>query len=196
MIEYLANLMMYVQTTIANSLDYFGGLTLLLFVLLIINQLSGGLLSIFGIIPRKVWGIQGIFLAPFIHASFDHFFFNLIPLFVLSVMLMLYGFDFYYQISVVLIIFSGSLIWLFARPGVHVGASALITAYWGFLVTDSLFKSNSILNIATGFICVYYFFGIFFGIFPSQKRVSWEGHLFGLIAGVITCLFYNISAVL
>ena len=99
-------------------------------------------------------------------------------------MLMLFGFDFYWQMTWILIVVSGALIWLFGRPGIHIGASALITAYWGFLVIDAFFHTNSLLNLAIGFICVYYFFGIFLGVFPTEDRVSWEGHLMGLISGI------------
>ena len=40
-------------------------------------------------------------------------------------------------------------------------------------------------------ICFYYFAGIFFGVFPSKKGVSWEGHLFGAIAGIIVAYNYR-----
>ncbi len=182
--ENLANLMVYIQMIIQHALVYLGELSLLLFILLIVNLATRGLLGLLGIHPRKLFGLQGIVFAPFIHANFNHFFFNLIPLLILSVMLMVYGYEFYWQISWVLIVVSGSLIWLFARPGIHIGASALVTAYWGFLVTDALLNTNSILNLAIGFICIYYFIGIFIGIFPSEDRVSWEGHLMGLITGM------------
>lgn len=184
----IANALGLIQSTIQQSLPYLLQLSLLLLFVFLMNLLTMGRLGILGIIPRKIYGIQGIVFAPFIHATFNHLFFNLIPLIILSDMLMLYGFEFYWQITWVLIITSGVLIWLFARPGIHVGASSLITAYWGFLVTNAFYSPSNIINIAIGFICIYYFIGIFIGIFPSQDRVSWEGHLFGLISGIIVYL--------
>lgn len=180
----LASLLQMIQMTIQGSLCYLIDLSVLLFMVWLLFRVTHGYVGVLGIIPRHVLGLPGIFFSPFIHANFNHLFFNLIPLLILSVMLMFYGFAFYWQITWILIIVSGALIWLFGRPGIHVGASALITAYWGFLVIDAFFHTNSILNIAIGFICVYYFFGIFLGIFPTKDRVSWEGHLMGLIAGI------------
>ena len=109
---------------------------------------------------------------------------------------MVFGFDFYLNISVILIVLSGTLIWCFARPGVHIGASALITAYWGFLVTEAFLGGSDNINNFIGFICLYYFTGIFFGIFPREEQVSWEGHLLGLISGVgIYIAAYYIPAI-
>lgn len=179
----LLNLALLIQTTLEHSYIYFLKLSLLLFIILIVNRLTFYRVSILGIYPRKSWSLLGIICAPFIHANFDHLFFNLFPLIALSMMLMLYGFDFYWEITWALLLLSGGLIWGFARPGIHIGASALITAYWGFLVAD-MFYHPSIISILVGIICIYYFMGIFLGIFPEEEKVSWEGHLLGLISGI------------
>jgi membrane associated rhomboid family serine protease len=184
----LASTFAYIQFTIAHSLKYLLQLSAILFFMFILNSATLGRLGVLGIIPRKIYGLQGVICAPFIHATFNHLFFNLIPLLILSEMLIFYGFDFYWQISWILIIFSGLLTWVFARPGIHIGSSALVTAYWGFLVTNSFYDPSHIINLAIGFICVYYFIGIFIGIFPSQDKVSWEGHLMGLTSGIIVYL--------
>ncbi len=65
------------------------------------------------------------------------------------------------------------------------GASGLITGYWGLLITDIL-QQGTLTAIILGVISLYYFAGIFLGVFPGKKGVSWEGHLFGLLAGLIT----------
>jgi membrane associated rhomboid family serine protease len=178
----LANLANYLQQSISNSLGFFIILAALLLILLCLNLFSQYRLSIFGITPRHLFGLIGIPCAPFLHASFNHLFFNFIPFLVLSLMLIPNGFAFYWQLLWLLIFISGSGIWLFGRKGIHIGASALVTALWGFLVMD-MFYHPSILSILNGVICVYYFFGIFLGIFPSEDKVSWEGHLIGLISG-------------
>lgn len=179
----LASLLQMIQMTIQGSLSYLLGLSTFLFFMWILFRVTHGYIGFLGILPRHVLGLPGIFFSPFIHANFNHLFFNLIPLLILSVMLMFYGFAFYWQMTWILIAVSGSLIWAFGRQGIHIGASALITAYWGFLVVDAFFHTSSILNLAIGFICVYYFFGIFLGIFPTEDQVSWEGHLLGLVGG-------------
>jgi membrane associated rhomboid family serine protease len=180
----LLNLMILLQKTIQNSLDFFIILSVLLFSIVIIFRLAQPYSAFLGIIPRKWYGLPGIIFSPFTHANLNHLFFNLIPLFILSAFLLAWGFNFYWNLSWLLILISGFLIWCFARPGIHVGASALITAYWGFLVAEALIGGGSIYNYFVAFICIYYFIGIFFGIFPNEEQVSWEGHLIGLISGV------------
>lgn len=136
-----------------------------------------------GIIPRHVQGIPGILFAPLLHANFNHLFFNSVPLVVLSNFILINGLGYYLRVTLIITLLSGTAIWCFAKPGLHIGASALITGYWSFLVVNGYHNATS-TTIILALISVYYFIGLFTGIFPSQKGVSWEGHLFGLLAGV------------
>ena len=77
------------------------------------------------------------------------------------------------------------LIWCFAKRGLHVGASALITGYWALLVSNVL-QEGTAMAVILGALCLYYFIGILYSVFPSERGVSWEGHLFGLLAGFST----------
>lgn len=151
----------------------------------LLNRLLNNHLLYLGIIPRRLWGLPGIIFAPFLHANFNHIFFNSIPLVVLSNFLLINGLFYFLLVTALIILMSGFLIWCFAKPGIHVGASGVITGYWGLLVCD-IFQQGSLTAIILGIISVYYFAGIFFGIFPSKKGISWEGHLFGLLSGVAT----------
>ena len=178
----LANLAQLLQQSIHDNIGFFIRLYVLLSIILFINFKSHYRLSIFGIIPRHPFGLIGIPFAPFLHAHFNHLFFNFFPFFILSLMLIPYGFGFYWQLLWLLIFISGIGIWLFGRTGIHIGASALVTALWGFLVMNMFYNPN-ILSVLNGLICIYYFFGIFLGILPSEDKVSWEGHLIGLISG-------------
>jgi membrane associated rhomboid family serine protease len=141
-----------------------------------------------GIIPRRLRGIPGILFAPLLHANFNHLFFNSIPLLILSDFILMDGLIYYLIVTVVITLGSGVLIWLFAKPGLYVGASAVITGYWALLVTN-IYSQGSVTAIILGIISVYYFAGIFYGIFPGKKGVSWEGHLFGLLSGFATSYF-------
>lgn len=151
----------------------------------ILDALLGKRLLYFGIIPRHILGLPGILLAPLLHANFNHLFFNSIPLLVLSNFILVNGLIYFFLVTVIITVLSGVLIWLFAKPGIHVGASSLITGYWGLLVSD-IVRQGTVTAIILGILSLYYFAGIFFGIFPSKKGVSWEGHLFGLLAGLAT----------
>ena len=154
----------------------------------IISQLTGKRLLMLGITPRRLYGLPGIFFAPFLHANFNHVFFNSIPLVVLSNFLLINGLTYFLQVTAMIMLLSGLLIWCFAKPGLHVGASAVITGYWALLVSN-IYHQGTLTAIILGVISLYYFAGIFLGIFPGKKGVSWEGHLFGLLAGLATSYF-------
>lgn len=167
------------------NLDYLMIIVGLPWLVFIINKLLGNRLLYLGIIPRHLIGLPGIFFAPLLHGNFNHLFFNSIPLLVLSNFILINGLNYFLIVTLLITVMSGLLIWSFAKPGIHIGASALITGYWGLLAMN-LIHQTSLTSIILGLISVYYFAGIFYGIFPSEKGVSWEGHLFGLIAGVLT----------
>lgn len=141
-----------------------------------------------GIWPRKPYGLPGVFFAPLLHANFNHLFFNTIPLVILSDFILINGLQYYLLSTLSIVIISGLCIWCFAKPGIHLGASALVTGYWGLLVTN-LYLQGTLMAVMLGIVCVYYFAGIFLGVFPGKKGVSWEGHLFGLLAGIATSYF-------
>lgn len=173
-------------------LPFLGRLAAGLAALVFLNQCLGGRLLFLGLIPRRWYGLPGIIVSPFLHANWNHLFFNLIPLLVLSDFILVQGVHVYMQVTACIILLSGSLLWCFGQSAIHVGASGVITGYWGWLVTN-IFTQGSGLGIALGLVSVYYFATIFLGIFPEKKGVSWDGHLCGLLAGVAVSYFLPIS---
>ena len=176
---------LFIADQIQSNLETLAWITLILWGIFFINQALGQRLLFLGIIPRKSYGLLGILFAPFLHANFNHLFFNTIPLLVLSAFILVHGLPYFMLATFSITVISGLLIWLFAKSGLHVGASAVVTGYWGLLVTG-IYQEGSATAILLGAVSLYYFAGIFFGIFPSKRGVSWEGHLFGLIAGIAT----------
>lgn len=140
-----------------------------------------------GITPRKARGLPGVFLAPFLHADFNHLFYNSIPLLVLSDFLLIHGYFYFLWVTVSITIFSGILVWLFGKKGIHIGASGLITGYWAVLISN-IYEQGTLTAVLLGCTVLYAFAGIFTGIFPKEKGVSWEAHLFGLMAGIAVSL--------
>ena len=150
----------------------------------IINLFTGRLLSQLGTIPRYVPGLRGIILGPFVHGSLQHYFSNIIPLCIFTYLLLQYGLKRYLQITLWIMITSGLLVWLFARPATHIGVSGIIYGYFGYLVLAG-FLSGKFKLIIISVLVAFFYGGLIFGILPSSPFVSWESHLFGFITGLV-----------
>lgn len=194
MINELINSLNLIIYQTQNNLHTLGIILLIPWSVFFITYFINPKLLILGIIPRHLAGLPGILLAPLLHANFNHIFFNSIPLLVLSNFILINGLHFYLLVTLSITLLSGCAIWCFAKPGLHIGASALITGYWGFLVSN-IYQNGTVTTLILGVISLYYFAGIFLGIFPRQKGVSWEGHLFGLLSGFATSYAFKLYAI-
>ena len=163
-----------------------------LWLIQLINVLVGYRLNLIGIYPRHLFGLIGIPFFSFLHGGFNHLFFNSIPLFVLINFLLIDGINKFINLTISIIVLSGTAIWLFGRRAIHIGASCLVMGYWGFLLIDA-YQHPSILSVILAVVCLYYFGGLFFSVFPSEEKVSWEGHLFGLLAGLATNYLWSMN---
>ena len=161
----------------------------ILWIIHIINRITHYNLNHLGLHTRSLKGLPGIVFAPFLHADFSHLFFNTIPLFVLSDLVLLDGKTVFYEVSLAIIILCGLLTWIFGKRGIHVGASGVIMGYFGYLLAKAYFQITA-TTIILAAVCLYYFGGLAFSIFPgAKKNVSWEGHLFGLLSGVFAAYY-------
>jgi membrane associated rhomboid family serine protease len=144
--------------------------------------------SLYGILPRTANGLVGVFMGPMLHGSVQHIISNTLPILFLGTVL----FNFYQPIAKKVFywcyLLTGLLVWLFARPSYHIGASGLVYGLAFFLMFFGLFRKDmkSIL-ISIGIVLIYS--GLFYGIFPDMTNMSWESHLIGALVG-IGCAFY------
>ncbi len=164
-----------------------------LWAITIVNALLSYRLNVLGIWPRHPFGLVGIVFSPFLHGDFNHLMFNTLPLFVLVNFILLQGQHTFFCVSIAIILLSGLLVWLFARPGIHIGASGLVMGYWGYLLIHAYYQP-SILAIVLAVVCIYYFGSLVINLFPSKAQVSWEGHVFGFIAGIAAnylCVYWQ-----
>ena len=84
----------------------------------------------------------------------------------------------------VIVLGSGLGIWLVGRPAYHVGASALIFGYFGYLLANGLIK-REVKSILLALVAVAAYGGLFWGLLPTVSYVSWEGHVCGFAAGIL-----------
>ena len=143
------------------------------------HQLNG-----WGILPRTTLGLIGIPLSPFLHGSFSHAVTNTVPLLVLGGLVGLRGSQTLAGVSLFVVIVGGVAVWGLGRTAIHVGASGLVFGYFGYLLARGWYdrKPSSVL-IAIAVLLVYG--GLILGVLPTRSFISWEAHLFGLIAGLL-----------
>ncbi len=190
MFESLITSFQQIGASIHDNLTFLLGIIAALWIILMLNAAMGYRLNILGIYPRHLFGLPGIFISPLLHGSSTHLFFNSIPLFALSALILVNGQSFFLAVTFMIVTLSGVLVWLFGRKALHIGASSLIMGYWGFLVLNA-YEQRSSMALILGFICVYYFGGLFLSLFPQEERVSWEGHLFGFLSGLLVSYGYT-----
>lgn len=150
----------------------------------IVNLFTGGYLTQFGIEPREIGGAFTIATAPLIHADVAHLGSNLAAFVVLGSLVLLQGVRYFAKASLLIILLGGALVWLFARPGDHIGASGWIFGLWSLVIALAWFD-RSPRNIAIALAVVFFYGGMVFGVLPTQGYISFESHLFGAIAGVL-----------
>nr|VFK64116.1 MAG: Rhomboid family protein [Candidatus Kentron sp. TC] len=165
-------------------------LVVIIWIIEIINLSIGHRLSVFGILPRSTQGLMGIPMAPFLHANPIHAALNTAPLLILGAFVSLRGARTYLVVSLAIIFLAGGAVWLFGRPSYHLGASGLVFGYFGFLVARGWYD-RSFLSLAMAAITILLYGGIIWGILPVRSYISWEGHLFGLLAGIIAARLFS-----
>ncbi len=160
------------------------GFVFIMWMVELANVMMGHRLSSLGILPRTSRGLMGILLSPFLHSSIIHVMANTIPFIVLGGLVALRGVGVFLELSLLVTLLGGAALWLFGRPSFHVGASGLIFGYFGFIIARGWFyRSFGSLVIAS--ITLILYGGILWGLLPTYTYVSWEGHLCGLLAGII-----------
>lgn len=142
----------------------------------------------FGITPRTLSGLVGIPAAPFLHANLGHLISNTIPLTVL-LLLLLGSRAQSWAVVIYLVLLSGALLWLFGRPATHIGASSLIYGLIAYLLVSGVRERRIVPMISAVVVGFLYGGTLVSGVLPtSVPHISWEGHLFGAIAGGIVAL--------
>lgn len=143
-----------------------------------------GHLAQFGLFPRTTIGLRGILFAPLLHGSTGHLVGNTIGISLLGGLTLAREERDFWIVTGIGALGAGLGVWLFGRSVLHIGASGVIFAYFGYLLSTGVFErrlGSILLSVVTALL-----WGSFvFGVLPGQRGISWEGHLSGLLAGIV-----------
>ncbi len=132
--------------------------------------LLDGALDDYGIRPREQTGLHGILLAPFL---------------LLGSLVVLRRTSDFFLASAVIIVISGLGVWLTGPAhSVHAGPSGLVFGYLGFLLLRGFFE-RGVVAILVAIVVGAVYAGALPGLLPGQPGISWQGHLFGFVGGVL-----------
>lgn len=136
-----------------------------------------------GIRPRRGDGVDGILWSPFLHSNFGHVASNTLPLIVLGGLVAVRGFRYWAVVTAMAMFVGGGLTWLLAGSGNHIGASGVVFGYFGAVLGAAWFERRP-RPLAAALLAIFLYSSFIAGLVP-QEGISWEGHLFGLLAGVV-----------
>ena len=170
------------------------------------NKYSLGVYRL-GVQPRKLTGLIGTLFMPLLHGDFNHILSNTFPLLILGTLLFYFYKDIAYKVFFIIYLFSGLLVWVggniehLHRESFHIGASAIIYGLSGFLFFSGIIRKHKAL-FGVSLLVTFMYGTIIWGVFPvafqkamhilrEKENISWEGHLFGFMSGVILAYVYR-----
>lgn len=158
-----------------------------LWAIQVLNALLGLDASPFGVRPRTIQGLAGLAFAPLMHGDFEHLLQNTLPLVVLGITML----HLYPQASRIVLpaiwIGPGLAVWLFARGGVHLGASGLVYGLIAYVFTAGLIRLDRRALAAALAVAMLYGAAVW-GVLPIRRSVSWETHLAAAVLGFVLAL--------
>jgi membrane associated rhomboid family serine protease len=162
-----------------------------LWVLEAADVMTHGSLDSLGIVPRQADQLWDVVPAAFIHFGFAHVAANSLPLLVLGFFAALGGVVRFLGVALLIILVSGLGVWLIAPSHTNTaGASGLIFGLFAYLLVRG-FVDHRPLDIALGVIVALIYGSILWGVLPTATAVSWQGHLFGLLGGVLAAFAFR-----
>jgi len=145
---------------------------------------------VYGVLPRQISGLKGILFIPFLHADWEHLFSNVIPLLVTGSMLFYFYREMAVKVILLIYILSGFWLWLGGRENYHIGASNIVYGITAFLFLSGFIRKHTGL-IAVSLLMVFLYGSLVWGLFPVVPKISWEGHLFGALSGILCAIVFR-----
>lgn len=144
----------------------------------------------YGIYPRDLKGLRGVFFSPFIHGDIKHLYHNSIPLFVLLFSLYYFYRKIAFKVFVYGTLLTGLMTWIIARESFHIGASGIIYMLFSFIFFSGIIRKNYRL-IAVSLMVIFLYGSMVWYLLPVKEDISWEGHVSGFIVGILFAFYYR-----
>jgi membrane associated rhomboid family serine protease len=160
-------------------------LVALMWVFEIVDVALDHRLDQYGIEPRDPDGLDGVVAAPFLHVGFGHLLANTLPFVVMGVVIAFEGPLRLVGVTAIVVIVSGLGTWLVAPENtIHLGASGVVFGYATYLIARGLFNRRA-GELAIGVGVAVLWGGALLGGLEPQRGISWQGHLFGALGGLL-----------
>jgi membrane associated rhomboid family serine protease len=174
-----------VMRNLAINLRITVSVIVILWVVYALNLVLPVDLRTFGLRPRDVEGIAGIFISPFLHGTLAHLAANSSVLFVLLLVSFSIGRRMTLRAVLVIAVAGGSMVWIFGEPStIHIGASGIIFGLFGFLMFLGIFRKEP-KTLMISLISFLLYGGALLSLLAPTKGISWSGHFFGFISGIL-----------
>jgi membrane associated rhomboid family serine protease len=168
-----------------RALQLLLAMVLLMWGLEVVDTAVDNRLDRLGIEPREVDGLDGIVAAPFLHVGFGHLAANTVPFVAMGLVIAFEGAWRLLGVTAITAVVSGLGTWLIAPADtIHLGASGVVFGYATYLIARGWFNRRA-LEIAIGVVVAVLWGGALLAGLEPQQGISWQGHLFGAIGGVV-----------
>jgi membrane associated rhomboid family serine protease len=160
-------------------------LVALMWAVEVVDVIADHQLDQYGIEAREPEGLDGIVTAPFLHVGFGHLISNTIPFVIMGLLIAIEGARRLLAVFAIVALVSGLGTWIVAPEGsIHVGASGVVFGFATYLIARGWFNRRT-SQIAIGLVIVVIWGGVLVGGLQPREGISWQGHLFGAIGGVV-----------
>ncbi|MGW7437377.1 rhomboid family intramembrane serine protease [Streptomyces sp. NPDC054849] len=164
----------------------------LLWLIEAVDLATGHALDPYGITPRDPDHLIGVLAHPFLHFGFGHVASNSWPLLVFGFIAALSGIRRLLAVSALITLAVGVGAWIVAPPNtLGAGASGLVFGLFGYVVVRGFVERRPMNAVVGVVVAAVWGSTIFLGVLPTDSGVGWYAHLIGLVAGVLTALYYR-----
>jgi membrane associated rhomboid family serine protease len=174
-----------------RALQLLLAMALLMWALEVVDAMLDNRLDRYGIEPREVDGLDGVVAAPFLHVGFGHLAANTVPFVLMGLVIALGGPLRLLGVTAVTAAVSGLGTWLIAPADtIHLGASGVVFGYATYLIARGWFNRR-LAEIAVGVVVAIVWGGALLAGLQPQEGISWQGHLFGAIGGLVAARSFS-----